>query len=837
MGMFVFMSDKTKKPELLAPAGTIQAGLTAIDAGADAIYTGLPRFNAREGGKNCTFEEVAKLAAYAHRHGRKIYVTLNTLIKESELSDIAEILEKLLSIRPDAVIVQDLGMLHLMKKHFPELIAHASTQMGIHNSAGVRLAERMGIKRVILQRQVTFEEIDLIRQKSNIELEVFIHGALCTGRSGSCLFSSWMGGHSGNRGRCKQPCRRRYFSEDGNGFFFSPKDLYSLEDIPRLVKMGVCSLKIEGRLKKPDYVRNVVEAYRFMLDTPPADHKKALPEAKRILSGALGRKWTTPFRGISDFKDTIQHRSLGTSGRLIGTVNRKDGNGFSAKLTSSLYLHDTIRIQPKSGNEGPAITVTKMTINRMEARKARAGEPCWIACDKPVTPGSYIFKTGSQTADLQTRIDKLPMPGITIDLDVEVVESEIRVKIPATSQIWQLDIETQPARKHALDSAALQKEFSRTGGEIFVVGNISAKTIPSIFMPASQLKDLRRKFWDWCGDNLSAESLQTAYASRLANVAMEVAGARAEDSGVGGELTVESGAALVQERKPSIPRDARNIQHRTSNIEHRTSNDIQNSSPHPRAGVAIRGTNSLNQELTVLAKFSEPSPIPNAILAHGIYDIGPSTQEAVLPEFCAEADLSKLQKQIKIAIKSGIKRFRVTSLYGLELLRSEAGDQRSEEKESNPINPSTNSPAAMRSFGAGNYQFLTITASYPLPVCNSAAYILLQQYGVMRAAAWVELGEESINNLLARIGNAGEVITYARLPLLTTRMEIPAQGEIKDARGAQFFVQRNHELTLLLPEKVFAIEPTTPCSKFIDLTHAKIGETATSEFNFPRDLV
>jgi len=752
------MTSKTDKPELLAPAGTIQAGLTAIDAGADAIYTGLPRFNARERGQNCTFEEIAQLTAYAHRHGRNIYVTLNTLIKESELPDVAVILEKLLSIRPDAVIVQDLGVLYLIRKHFPELTAHASTQMGIHNSAGVRLAERMGIKRVILQRQVTYEEIDIIRQKSNIELEVFIHGALCTGRSGSCLFSSWMGGHSGNRGRCKQPCRRRYFSEDGNGFFFSPKDLYSLEDIPRLAAMGISSLKIEGRLKKPDYVRNVVEAYRFMLDTPAADHKKALPEAKRILAGALGRKWTTPFRKESDFKDTIQHRSLGTSGRLIGTVTRKDGNGFSAKLSSSLYLHDIIRIQPKSGNEGPGLTVTKMSINRIECRKATAGQTCWIACDKPVTPGSHIFKTGSQTADLQGRIEKLPMPGITLDLDVEVLESEIKVKIPTTSQSWQLDIETQPARKHALDPEALQKEFSRTGDTDFVAGNITAATIPGIFMPSSQLKDMRRKFWGWCREHISAESIREAYASRLANVAIDI-------------------------------------------------NLGTHGNPDPERA---------NEKIVVLTKYSQPSPVPNAILAHSIYNIGPNTQEAVLPEFCPEADLPKLIKQIEVAKEQGITRFRATSLYALEILEPEICDRRSETNDQRPI---------------------TITASYPLPMCNSAALKTLRQHGVSSASVWVELGEESIRELLLKTGNNSEVITYARLPLLTTRMEIPALGDIRDARGAKFFIQQSHGLTLLLPEKVFSINPEFPCSRFIDLTHAKLGETATGEFNFPRELV
>jgi putative protease len=273
-------------------------------------------------------------------------------------------------------------------------------------------------------------------------------------------------------------------------------------------------------------------------------------------------------------------------------------------------------------------------------------------------------------------------------------------------------------------------------------------------MPASQLKDLRRKFWDWCHENISAESLQTAYAARLAQIAIDL------------------------------------------NRETPVDEDKNSQKNHP---------------LTVLTKASKPSPIPNSITAHSIYDIGSGTEEAVLPEFCPEAGLPRLERQIKAALKSGIKRFRATSLYSLELLEAEI-------KNHDPEN-------------------ITITASYPLPLCNSAAFRTLQQYGVTRAAVWVELGEDSINELISRIGDAAEIITYARLPMLTTRMEIPALGEIKDARGAIFYIEHSRGLTVLLPEKVFSIDPATAAGRFIDLTHAKLGESATSEFNFPRELV
>ena len=736
------MTDTLTKPELLAPAGSIQAGITAIDAGADAVYVGLPRFNARERGQNCTLIELSKLIAYAHRHNRKVYVTLNTLIKQSELSDVVELLVELVGIRPDAVIVQDLGVLHIIRTYFPEFTVHASTQMGVHNSAGVRMAKALGIERVILERQVTYDEIDAIRKETDVELEVFIHGALCCGQSGSCLFSSWMGGWSGNRGRCKQPCRRRYFSDEGNGFFFSPKDLYSLGDLPRLVDMGIASLKIEGRMRRSDYVHNVVTAYRMMLDAAPGDRAKTLPEAKRILSQALGRKWTSPFRGDEDFADTIQHRAMGASGRLIGTVVSARKQGFEVELSGTLQLSDTIRIQPPSGDEGPFITVTRMSVDRRDCRKARARQTCWVACDKPVTTGSRIFKTSSQSPDLANRVAKLPPQGISVDIDVSIEPSCIRVTLPALERSWEKNIETQPAQKRPLEAATVAAEFSKTRAQEFVTGDIQANIAPGIFMPPSQLKQLRREFWEWCVENVTEKDIRDAYEARLATIALDV----------------------IEPLPPLQPGD---------------------------------------EETVVLLAPSQSAPIPDAIVAHDIYALTPQTQEAVLPEFCPEAKLPQLRQRVGAAAESGIRRFRVTSLYGLELLRE--------------------------------LPKITVTTSYPLPICNSAAHKALLPYGVKRSMAWVELEEGAVKDLLNALGDTGEILTYARLPLLSTRMEIPVSGEIRDARGAKFDVLHGEDTTIILPDKVFAIEPTACSHRFIDLTHAKWGEPATSAFNYPRD--
>lgn len=733
------MTPVPRKPELLAPAGTIDVGLTAIDAGADAIYAGLPRFNARERGQNCTLEDLSKLRAYTRRHNRKLYVTLNTLIKSSELADVAELLTALLAIRPDAVIVQDLGVAHLIRTTFPELTLHASTQMGIHNSAGVRMAAALGFSRVILERQVTYTEIDAIRRNTNIELEVFIHGALCCGRSGACLFSSWMGGWSGNRGRCKQPCRRRYFSDNGNGFFFSPKDLYTLADLPRLSNMGLTSLKIEGRLRRSDAIGRTVEAYRLMLDTPPEEQPRQLPNAKRILANALGRKWTPPFRTTSDFHGVIQHRTMGTSGRLIGTVSQADTHGFQATLTATLRQGDTIRIQPLSGEEGPALTVTRLTVNQRPSRKVTAGSTCHIACDKPVPEKARIFKIGARTADLQNRIEKLPVADIALDLQITLTASRIHVALPALNLQWAQHLDTQPARKHALDAAAITSAFARTGAAAYAVGSLTVAVEPDLFLPASRLKTTRRQFWEWCMENVSCSAVHAAYSARLPQCL----------------------CPLTSDMQPTPP------------------------------------------ESTLLVSGTIPTAISHTHVARHLDQIDAHTDEAVLPEFCPEPQLDQVQHQITTALSLGIRRFRVTSLYAFELL-----PQRDD---------------------------IAITASFPIPICNPAAFAALHPYGITRATAWVELDTPALHDLLDALGNAAEVLTYARLPLLTTRMTIPVEGEIRDARGGRFVVRKTNPLTRLLPDKAFAMDPPPNCNRFIDLTDAPPDKHPTSTFNLPRD--
>ncbi|MCF7919571.1 MAG: U32 family peptidase [Candidatus Cloacimonetes bacterium] len=294
-----------KKTELLLPVGNVEAFYAALEGGADAIYLGLRQFNARERARNFTFSQYKAILQEAARKNVKVYLTLNTLIKNSELPELLDILSSLTQNSPAAVIIQDLGVLHLIRKYFPQLKIHASTQMAHHNSSGARFAEKLGFERVILARELSYEELTLIKKNSSIELEIFIHGALCYSFSGMCLFSSFLGGMSANRGNCRQPCRRKYTIKSQENYAFNLKDNQQTDLLKKLQKLGIASFKIEGRMKSAEYVFNTAQAYRQLLDEP-----RSANEARQLLNYDLGREKTSYFMGgnvseaISEFPYT-----------------------------------------------------------------------------------------------------------------------------------------------------------------------------------------------------------------------------------------------------------------------------------------------------------------------------------------------------------------------------------------------------------------------------------------------------------------------------------------------------------------------------------------------------
>ncbi len=599
------MNSQTHKPELMAPAGDLACALAAFDAGADAVYAGLGDFNARQRAINFDTKQLATLTAWARQHHRRVYITLNTLIKETELPALSEVLGAIDRICPHAVIVQDLGLFKILRDHFPHLPLHASTQMGTHNSAGVGMLAKLGAQRVIMERQVTLDELALIRQRTNVELEVFVHGALCCGLSGRCLFSSWMGGWSGNRGRCKQPCRRRFFSEDGNGFFFSTQDLYSLDVLDRLSDMGIHALKIEGRLRGPDYVTGVVAAYRKVLDAPPEQRREALRAGRELLSKTGGRKWSSGFFTQDSNNTLIDHQRPGGTGRLCGKVDKVKSTGFTIRPIYRINQGDTLRIQPPSAEAGPALEVTKMTMGNKPTTALRKGQRGFIHCDKEIEPNSSVYIISQQSLDYTDRINALEPVTQTLALHMAVDPQGVTIRTLNTpsSLTWHQPMEIPAARTVSLSADKLMREFARIKQDTYRAAVLQVDLEEGLFLQDKQLRLLRQEFTQWLGEQntFTENELTTSGQQKLTTV-----------------LNNKTKYPLM------IP-------------EH-----------------TLHTTQGVNE---------------STIKAVDLFSDLEDAQEAILPPFCPEDRQDALLNRIKEAIAQGIRRLRVTALYQLDLLK------------------------------------------------------------------------------------------------------------------------------------------------------------------------
>jgi len=380
------------KPELLAPAGTRDAFEAAVEAGADAVYVGVGPLNARAFARNFTMADVAAMTREAHMQGRRLFVALNSLMKEDETRATVQTLAGLEKAGVDAAIIQDLGVWRIATRHFPDLRLHASTLMTIHNSAGVLQAESMGFRRVVLAREMTLREIRAVAAATSVELEVFIHGAMCFTYSGLCMFSSYHGGKSSTRGRCVQPCRRRYEWAGRKGTFFSMDDLNGLELVHDLSRAGISSLKIEGRLKPPHYVKSVVMAYRKVLDLPDdcsmQEREAAMEQAREFIAGSFGRPGSPGYFLTSAPSGAVSPTRAANTGQYMGKVVSAGSDSlviFGKQLPADgdrLRLVDTSRDVQKAftcKGAGPLEKQDHYTISL---------PPDWDA-----KPGNLLFRT------------------------------------------------------------------------------------------------------------------------------------------------------------------------------------------------------------------------------------------------------------------------------------------------------------------------------------------------------------------------------------------------------------------------------------------------------------
>ncbi len=378
--------------ELLAPAGGVDSLRAAIRAGANAIYLGLRQFNARARASNFQEAQLAAVMKEAKAHGVKIYITVNTVIKNTEINQLLHFLATLEANKVDAIIIQDFGVLFLAKKYFPNLPIHASTQMANHNSLGVEYSSRLGFERCVLARELTMCELETIAQKASCELEVFIHGALCYSFSGMCFFSSYIGGRGANRGMCSQACRMEYKKNSKLLLPFNLKDNQQLTNVLKLQELGVHSLKIEGRMKSAEYVHRVTKAYRSVLDGEKQE------QAEQMLMLDFGRSKTGYFLN-NNLKQAIADNS--NTGIYLGRVQLSDGKRITFESKEQLQEGDRLRIQKKK---------SKNTINLRaeDLSTSTDGVSCAKSCKETISNGDQVFLIGRKEESFPSRLMNVP---------------------------------------------------------------------------------------------------------------------------------------------------------------------------------------------------------------------------------------------------------------------------------------------------------------------------------------------------------------------------------------------------------------------------------------------
>jgi len=433
-----FMKER-KKVELLAPAGNYESFLGAVHAGADAVYLGGEKFGARAYAENFTTGQLCDAVHYAHLYDRRVYLTLNTLVKEKEMPQLYDYLYPFYEAGLDAVIIQDMGVFLYVKEHFPQLPIHVSTQMAITGTEGVRMLKELGAERIVPARELSLAEISQIKKETETEIETFIHGAMCYCYSGQCLFSSLLGGRSGNRGKCAQPCRLPYKirgSKEKAAYYLSLKDMCTINLLPRLIEAGIDSFKIEGRMKKPEYTAGVTAVYRKYID--------AYYEQK--LAAESGER-----------KAGMQ------ADKVVFSVDKED-----QRRLASLYIRSELQNGYYDRHNGASmVTKDRPGYNESDEQLLREIREKYIEKQPRIAVTGKVFLKAGQRAVLC------------------VEEKGARVCVQGTI--------VQSAINKPMTEADIRKQLEKCGGTPFVFQALDVEMEGAVFMPVRELNELRRQ--------------------------------------------------------------------------------------------------------------------------------------------------------------------------------------------------------------------------------------------------------------------------------------------------------------------------------------------------------
>ena len=479
--------------ELLAPAGNFDALKAAVNAGADAIYLAGENFGARAYAQNFSRENLIDAVKFAHLRGVKIHVTANTILSDDELENFADFIKFLKKIHVDAILVQDLGAAKIIQEIAPEIPLHASTQMTIHNLDGVKFLEKIGFSRVVLSRELSLKEIENISKNSSIETEIFIHGAICVCYSGQCLMSSLIGGRSGNRGKCAQPCRLPYKLVDENGenflknvgdFILSPKDFNTLDILPQILQTGVTSLKIEGRMKRPEYVATVVKIYRDAIDG------KISPNSQKNLAQIFNRDFTTAYLEKNPGKNFISDKRPNNRGVLIGRVTQISENNITIKTSEKIFIGDQIEIWVKVGGR-VNFTVENFhfdgdfcTIQTKNLRGVKIHDRAFKIFDANLDAEAKKYFNG----EIQRKIFVDAHISAKLNQPLTLTFTDIDGNSATSSTNFIAEI----AKNRPLSFEILQKQISRLGNSAFELRNLTADIDQNIMIPISEINEVRR---------------------------------------------------------------------------------------------------------------------------------------------------------------------------------------------------------------------------------------------------------------------------------------------------------------------------------------------------------
>jgi len=497
------------KVELLAPAGDWESFIAAVENGADAVYMGGKMFSARQYADNFDDDMLESALDYAHPRGVKVYLAVNTLMHDDELEQAIKLVEEAYVLGVDGLIVQDLGLASMLRELFPDLKLCASTQSVIYNEAGVEEALKLGYDRVILARELSIEEIKRISSKTNAELEVFVHGALCVCYSGQCLMSSIIGGRSGNRGKCAQPCRQKYTLSSSDsfkettGYLMSTKDIAAIKDLESLIKAGVSSIKIEGRMRSPEYVAIVVKTYRKYLDRALAGSteeidKKDIEELTQAFNRGGFSKGYLYGQGGSDM---ISHEKPKNWGIHIGEVVSSDSenNTVTVSFIDKIAIGDGVEIW--NGDEvSPGNIITEIKIKGRRVEVAYEGEEAEIGALKgKVNAGDKVYRTSQKALLKEARLTyegrslrQIPAHGLFTASEgakafFKVWDNEGNV-VELTG-----DKEIEKARNKPTTEERLLEQLNKTGATPFFFEELKANIEEGLMLPVSEINELRRR--------------------------------------------------------------------------------------------------------------------------------------------------------------------------------------------------------------------------------------------------------------------------------------------------------------------------------------------------------